>query len=97
MSSVITQSPSIEKLNENNYHVWMFKIKMILVDRDLWDIVSGVEFRPMDSLSGSDFGGIAWDKRERKAMATICLNVSDLQLPHVRKCLMPKKLGINLR
>ena len=86
MSSVITQSPSIEKLNENNYHVWMFKIKMLLVDRDLWDIVSGVEFRPMDSVSGSDFGGIAWDKRERKAMATICLNVSDLQLPHVRKC-----------
>lgn len=30
----------IEKLNNNNYFVWKFKIRLLLIKEDVWDAVS---------------------------------------------------------
>ena len=32
---------SIEKLDSSNFQSWKFKIKMVLVDKDLWAVVDG--------------------------------------------------------
>ena len=34
---------SFEKLNDTNYAVWSFKMKMLLIKEDLWDVVAGDE------------------------------------------------------
>ena len=70
---------AIEKLNGDNFHTWKFKMEMVLQEKDLWDIVTGDEARPKESAEAS-----AYDKRARRAMATICLSVQDALLGLVR-------------
>jgi len=31
----------VEKLSGENYHSWKFQMKMYLIGKDLWDIVTG--------------------------------------------------------
>jgi len=33
----------VEKLTAENYHSWKFSMKMLLIFKDLWDIVNGTE------------------------------------------------------
>ena len=33
----------VEKLTRENYHTWKFDMKMLLLDKDLWDVVTGDE------------------------------------------------------
>lgn len=70
---------AIEKLNGDNFHTWKFKMEMVLQEKDLWDIVTGDEERPKESAEA-----IVFDKRARRAMATICLSVQDSLLGLVR-------------
>ena len=39
--------PVFEKLNDENYANWVRDIKVLLVERELWDIVVGVETAPI--------------------------------------------------
>lgn len=64
------------KLNGSNYQTWKFKMELLLIDKDLWDIIS--EARP--AIPDAD-----WLKREGKARARIGLMVEDNQLCHIRK------------
>ena len=66
----------MEKLSSDNYANWKFKVKMILIKEDLWDVVNETV------AEGSDEADIA--KKKRKALATICLLVGDGQLVHVK-------------
>ena len=54
-------------------------MRMVLEESELWDIVAGVEVRPSNSSQ-------SFDKRDRKALATIVLNLEDSQLLHIRSC-----------
>ena len=38
MNTAITQFP---KLTNSNNHVWKFNIKLLLLQRELWDVVVG--------------------------------------------------------
>ena len=38
----------IEKFNGENFHLWKFKMQMVLEDKDLWGIVSGDEVEPVE-------------------------------------------------
>ena len=33
----------LEKLSSDNYYNWKFDMRMLLIGKDLWDIVSGAE------------------------------------------------------
>ena len=35
-----------EKFDGKNFHLWKFKMQMILEDKDLWSIVCGEEVEP---------------------------------------------------
>eukprot|EP00794_Sanderia_malayensis_P004480 gene4480-biopygen3647 len=39
----------VEKLNGDNYHNWKFQIKMHLMAKDVWEIVTGDETLPEDA------------------------------------------------
>jgi hypothetical protein len=81
---------TIEKLDGSNFHAWKFKMRMVLEDKDLWDIVDGSEERPAGD------AGKLWDKRARKALATIALSLKDSELVHVRQCKDPKEAWMKL-
>ena len=73
----------IDKFDGSNFHLWKFKMQMALEDKDLWDIVSGGEVEPTGE--GTTEASVQkFRKRARKALATICLSLSDSQLSLVR-------------
>ena len=69
----------IEKFDGDNFNLWKFKMQMVLEERDMWDIVSGQDVKP-----DHDHG--AWIRKDKKAIATICLSLKDPQLIQVRGC-----------
>ena len=38
----------IEKLTADNYHSWKFNMRMYLIGKDLWEIVTGAEVMDND-------------------------------------------------
>src|SRR5438270_2419386 len=54
-----------------NYRTWKFSLRMVLQARDLWEVVSGEEPKPE-----IEKGAQAWEKKARKALATIALALS---------------------
>src|ERR1700716_3904432 len=72
---------SIEKLDGINYHVWKFKMQLILEDKDLFGVIDGSEVKPEKGDASAE-----WVKRDKKARVTICLAMSDSILATVRSC-----------
>ena len=60
-------------------------MRMVLQARDLWEVVSGEEVKP-----DMDKAGQAWDKKARKALATIALALSAAEKEHIIECTTPK-------
>ena len=67
-------------------------MRMILGEMDLWDIVDGSEQRPEVTGSEDNAKAVkAYDRRAKKALASICLNLTDSQLLHVRSSTTAKE------
>ena len=47
MASEDSASIRIDKFNGENFHLWKFKMQMVLEEKDLWGIVSGDEKEPV--------------------------------------------------
>ncbi|KMQ86061.1 retrovirus-related pol polyprotein from transposon tnt 1-94 [Lasius niger] len=73
---------AITKLNNNNYQIWKYKMELLLIKEDLWDVVSNAEPAEVSE---------DWQKRDNKARATIGLLVEDNQLLHVRNATTAKQ------
>ena len=43
------RNAGIEVLNGENYYAWKFDMKMLLVGKDVWDIVTGEEVLDADA------------------------------------------------
>ena len=70
----------VEKLNGDNYHAWKFNLRMLLIGKDLWDIVSGDEVLPEEATPAMRN---AFRKRDNRALSVIGLAInSDLQIYH---------------
>ena len=88
MSSItnVEESYKIEPLQGSaNYRTWKFSMKMVLQARDLWEVVSGEEVKP-----DAEKLGQAWEKKARKALATIALALSAVEKEHIIECTIPK-------
>ena len=73
-----TDENNTEKLTADNYHAWSFDMRMVLTGKDLWDIVDGTE---VVEENYTDKQSKDFRKRDQKAHAMICLNVSaDLKI-----------------
>src|SRR5271170_7319055 len=87
--SSLTQSEETYKIEplqgSSNYRTWKFSIRMVLQARDLWEVVSGEEVKP-----GEETAALAWEKKERKALAIIALALSAAEKEHIIECTAPK-------
>jgi len=90
MSSVTTTNAEdaykIELLQGSaNYRTWKFSMKMVLQAKDLWEVISGEEVKPVEEKAGQ-----VWEKKARKALATIALALSAAEKEHIIECTAPK-------
>ena len=81
MDTAVTTTARINKFDGSNFHLWKFKMQMVLEERDLWDVVSG-EVKPEHLTNALDQA--TYKCKLRKAMANICLAVDNSQLPLAR-------------
>lgn len=73
----------IDKFKGENFHFWKFKMRMVLEEKDLWEIVTGEEQEPTGQ-GVTEAQTQRFKRRARKALATICLSLGDQQLSLVR-------------
>lgn len=71
------QKFAIVRLNNTNYHIWKFKVELVLIKDGLWDVV----MKPKPNPETAD-----WIKKNAEARAVIGLSVEDSQLSHILKC-----------
>jgi hypothetical protein len=70
-SNASTSKELIERLNEDNYTTWRFVMQNIMLDLDLWDIITGDEIKPEEGIAEI----ATFNKRNRKALAKINLSI----------------------
>src|SRR6218665_630909 len=68
---------TVAKLNNSNYQIWKFKVRMLLIREDTWTVVQGVTPGPVPD---------DWQRKDEKAQCTISLTVEDNQLVHICNC-----------
>ena len=67
----------LEKLTGDNYYHWKFQMKMYLIGKDLWELVTGAETLGENATAEATQ---KFKKRDNKALACVCLSVaSNLQ------------------
>ena len=71
-----------EKLNDTNYNIWKYRMEMLLLKMDLWDIVSGEEEEPTTGPNSKTMK--SYRKRQQAARAEIALRVEDNQLIYTK-------------
>ncbi|KND02134.1 uncharacterized protein SPPG_02628 [Spizellomyces punctatus DAOM BR117] len=78
----------MEKFNGMNYHLWKFKMTMLLKEKGLWGVIEGDQ--SMEGTSEKD-----WRRKDERAMAVIALSLSDAQLMHVQTAVTAKVLKLS--
>lgn len=78
----------IVKLNNENYDTWQYKVQLLLMKENLWQIVN--DEPPADITP-------VWRLSDNKAKATIGLLVEDNQLSHIRSAATAKIAWENLK
>lgn len=80
----------IDKLNEGNFNLWKFEMKMLLTSMDLWDIVDGCEGTPPSNAEPKVLK--EYKRHIKKAMPIISLNLANNQFVHIKNCEEPAKV-----
>ena len=70
-----------ERLTADNYINWKFQMQMMLIGKNLWEIVEGTETLAEDA---NHQQRIDFRKRSNKALSMICLSVSQSLSFYVR-------------
>jgi len=79
---------TVAKLNNSNYQIWKFKVKMLLIREDTWTVVQGDTPDPVPD---------DWQRKDEKAQCTISLTVEDNQLVHICNCTSAKDMWKQLQ
>lgn len=81
----------IQKLNNENYFQWKFRMEMVLIKNKLWKAVTTTTLPTAT-------GEIAkWKDIDDEARATLCLSVDDSQLCHIRNCRTANEVWCSLK
>ena len=73
----------IANLNRDNFSTWKFQMKMHLIGKDLWDIVTGTEELPFEATPDEKEH---FRKRNNKALSQICMHVEENLQIYLRGC-----------
>jgi hypothetical protein len=92
---------AIEKLNNNNFQMWKFRIMNFLMGKGYWEFVTGDEIEPPLSKNPTQQQiqvHKTWHEKTRKVLYWLSLSVSDSMIVHIQDVKSPKqasKLGIH--
>jgi len=89
MAGIIEDKQSVDKLSSKNYSTWKFKLKHLLIAKELWGYVDGSIIEPEESASVQT--KLDYTKKSSKAMSIIVLSVSDDLLYLITSCAEPKQ------
>ncbi len=82
MSSFQMESLKVmEKFDGGNFHLWKFKMRMMLSKHGLWKFVDGTVTLPNEEVTMADY-----NEKEMKAFALFCEHLTDAQLAHIQYC-----------
>ncbi len=82
MSSFQMESLKVmEKFDGGNFHLWKFKMHMMLSKHGLWKFVDGSATIPHDEDQITDY-----NEKATKAFALLCEHLTDAQLAHIQYC-----------
>ncbi len=82
MSSFQMESLKVmEKFDGDNFHLWKFKMRMMLSKHGLWKFVNGNATILHDEDEMVDY-----NKKATKAFALLCEHLMDAQLAHIQYC-----------
>src|SRR5215469_590900 len=82
----------IEKLDGSNYHSWKYNMKMVLIERDLWDYVNEPPVAPTDPAELAKY-----KTKLNKALALVSLFIATEQQVHIRETETPKDAWLILQ
>lgn len=73
----------VDRLNSNNYRTWKFAMKMLLIQRELWDHVNGTVTLQNDATVEQK---ARYKSKDEKALSTIALSIDPDQQVHIVHC-----------
>lgn len=73
-----SKTENIEKLNNRNYFNWKYRMELLLIKEDLWEVIG------TNNIPTGERALLRWQKKDNKARAFIGLAAEDSQLVHVR-------------
>ena len=77
----------IDKFNGKKCNIWKFKIEMLLVSMDLWNIVDASEEAPPSNTDPKVLK--EYQIRVKKTLSIIGLKLVDNQFAHIKSCKGP--------
>jgi hypothetical protein len=82
MSSFQMESLKVmEKFDGGNFHLWKFKMRMMLFKHGLWKFVDGSATLLSEEVASADY-----NEKEMKAFALLCEHLTNAQLAHIQYC-----------
>jgi len=82
MSSFQMESLKVmEKFDGANFHLWKFKMRMMISKHGLWKFVIGSATLLSEEVATNDY-----NEKEMKAFALLCEHLTDAQLAHIQCC-----------
>jgi len=71
----------MEKFDGGNFHLWKFKMCMMLSKHGLWKFVDGSATLPSEKVARANY-----NEKETKAFALLCEHLTDVQFAHIQYC-----------
>ena len=87
LASLTSVFERVEVLNGSNYRSWSFVLKMLLVAKDMWEVIDPAEHPPDDKKTAQT----AWDKKDKAVFANIALAMKPSKQKHIYGCTTAKK------
>jgi hypothetical protein len=69
----------MEKFDGDNFHLWKFKMRMMLSKQGLWKFFDGNATLPSEEVARADY-----NDKEMKVFALLCEHFTDAQLAHIQ-------------
>ncbi|UYV66670.1 hypothetical protein LAZ67_4002502 [Cordylochernes scorpioides] len=80
MAAVSAITAAVEKLNGQNYRSWKYNIKMLLIEKGLWDVI----FKDEDAQDAQ------LKAQKDRALAVIALSINTERQIHIIDCSSPQ-------
>ncbi len=71
----------MKKFDGDNFHLWKFKMRMMLSKHGLWKFVDGSATLLSEEVARADY-----NEQKTKAFAFLCEHLTDAQLAHIQYC-----------